>query len=355
MSKPLNENDLNENDCMGPLVRICSNYDISNILRQTPGSHRTWDGVRFTIDPVSECDYLVIFNNCQLDPVAVRCPAAHLWAVMQEPYIPNLFDWMIEGHEPFARVFTHHPPSGEPKYVRSHPALPWFVNKTFDELIDAVPQQKGERISFITSNLTWLPGHRNRTALRHYLAQQEDLPVDIYGHGIRFIADKWDGLAPYRFALAIENSNSADYWTEKVTDCFLSWTVPLYDGCTNLEDYFPAESFIRIDASDPATVADCLRRLSTEQEWSRRLPAIAEARRRILMEYQIFPFLCRAIREYGDQTTARDSIVVPGYSRTFWKHRVRHLAARIRNRELQGLGYDVLNKLRYLRKPNRLP
>src|SRR5687768_17715451 len=51
----------------------------------------------------------------------------------------------------------------------------------------------------------------------------------------------------YRYSLAIENFSGPYYWTEKVIDCYLSWTMPLYFGCTNLADYFPAESFVQID------------------------------------------------------------------------------------------------------------
>ena len=80
------------------LVRIAADWDCSNILRQTPGGRGVWESIRFTTEPIAECDYLFMFNNRRLAAVEVRCPRDHVWCMIQEPYIPGLFDWMIEGH-----------------------------------------------------------------------------------------------------------------------------------------------------------------------------------------------------------------------------------------------------------------
>ncbi len=247
------------------LVRIVSDYDISGLLRQTPGGAGMWDGISFTTRPVAECDLLVMLNNRKLDPVSARCAPGNVWAIMQEPYVPNLYDWLIEGHEPYARVFTHLIPSQDPKYVPSQPAQPWEVGLTYDELVAAAVPEKTRGVSWIASNLTFLPGHKRRTTLRRYLLEQAPDLVDFFGRGISRVARKWDVLAPYRFSLAIENSVGPHLWTEKVADCFLAWTVPLYDGCTNLEQYFPEDSFLRVDADNPAAVCATLEKLRGEQ------------------------------------------------------------------------------------------
>ncbi|OGB33306.1 MAG: hypothetical protein A3F78_16560 [Burkholderiales bacterium RIFCSPLOWO2_12_FULL_61_40] len=135
--------------------------------------------------------------------------------------------------------------------------------------------------------------------------RQSQLNVDIFGRGIRFIGDKWDGLAPYRYALAIENSSSRDYWTEKVADCFLAWTVPIYYGCTNLEDYFPPGAFVRIDINEPDKAIEIISSLMSDDDWRRRLPALNEARQLVLDRYQFFPLMCDLVdRHYENEPTA---------------------------------------------------
>ena len=330
------------------LVRIVSDYDISGLLRQTPGGAGMWDGIQFTTGPVEECDLLVMLNNRKLDPVSARCAPGNVWAIMQEPYVPNLYDWLLEGHEPYARVFTHLVPSQDPKYVPSQPAQPWEVGLTYDELVAAAVPEKNRAVSWIASNLTFLPGHKRRTALRRYLLEQAPDLVDLFGRGIRWVRRKWDVLAPYRFSLAIENSVGPHLWTEKVADCFLAWTVPLYSGCTNLEQYFPEDSFLRVDADNPAAVRATLEKLRESDEWERRLPALEAARRRVLNEYQIFPWLARAINTYGLDPGPAVDIHIPGYRGRRWRHRLRYLKRKIQDGEAADLVNVFINKAKYI-------
>jgi hypothetical protein len=159
---------------------------------------------------------------------------------------------------------------------------------------------------------------------------------------------KWDVLAPYRFSLAIENSVGPHLWTEKVADCFLAWTVPLYYGCTNLEQYFPEDSFLRVDADNPAAVCATLGKLRESKEWERRLPALEVARRRVLDEYQIFPWLARAINTYGLDPGPTAAIRIPGYRWRRWRHRFRYLHRKIRGGEATDLINVLINKAKYV-------
>ena len=330
------------------LVRIVSDWDSSGLLRQTPGGAGVWDGIQFTTSPVEECDLLVMLNNRKLDPVTARCAPGNVWAIMQEPYVPGLFDWLIEGHEPYARVFTHHVPSRDPKYIPSHPVLPWLVGLGYDELTTAPLPVKTRGASWVASNLTFLPAHRRRNALRQYLLEQAPDLVDHFGRGVRPLPRKWEALAPYRFALAIENSVGQYLWSEKVADCFLAWTIPLYFGCTNLEEYFPGDSFIRIDAEKPSAVRATLEELLDSNEWERRLPALEVARRRVLEEHQIFPWLARAIKTYGLDPGPPAAIHIPGYRWRRWRHRLRFLRRAIQAGETAELANALINKAKYV-------
>ena len=251
------------------LVRIVKDWQWAGLLRQTPGGSGMWGGVQFTIEPVEECDFLIMLNNRKPTDTRVRCPRENVWAIMQEPYIRYLHDWMIEGHEPFSRVFTHYLPSADPKYIPSQPAIPWHVNRTFDQLVEEKIPPKARDVSWVLSKLTFLPVHRKRIDFLNFLRQNARFDIDVFGRGIRYIKDKWDGLAPYKYSLAIENSSGPDYWTEKVADCFLTWTVPIYYGCTNLEEYFPKESFIRIDIGQPEASLKKIREIIDRDDWEK--------------------------------------------------------------------------------------
>jgi hypothetical protein len=298
------------------IVRIVKDWDWPDLLRQTPYSKGGWNGIQFTLDPLEECDYLIMLNNRMKEDITLKCPPENIWALMQEPYMRGHNDWMVEGHENFYKVFTHHLPSKDPKYVVSHPAIPWHVNKTFDQLTSSKVPGKLKTISWVVGNATDLPGHMKRLSFLRFLQQESTLGIDLFGRAVQYIEDKWDGLVPYRYSLAIENSSSNDYWTEKLADCFLAWSVPFYYGCINLEDYFPEESFIRIDINHPKKSLEKIKAIIEADDWEKRIPAIEEARNLVLHEYQLFPHLVKLIRRHLNIFESKEVITIPAYKRS---------------------------------------
>lgn len=49
------------------------------------------------------------------------------------------------------------------------------------------------------------------------------------------------------FHIAIENTSIKNYFSEKILDCFRSKTVPIYYGCTNIEDFFNINGIIIVN------------------------------------------------------------------------------------------------------------
>ena len=293
------------------------------MLRQTPGNSGRWQGAEFTFEPVEECDVVCVLNHVPVE-TTVNCAPENVWALMQEPYANSGFEWIVEGHDPYHYVLTHHPGNHavREKYVQCHPAVPWHINKNYDELISQEVPGKQKTISCIASNLTTLPGHKTRMAFLADL-KSRSLAVDYYGKGTRYIEDKWDGLAPYRYSLAIENSSSPDYWTEKLADCYLSWTLPVYYGCTNLDEYFPTDSFIRIDINRPVEALEIITRTLAEDDWEARLPALEKARQLVLNKYQFFPQIHNFIENHYQQRPAEKLVLLPYVKKTGFMQKFR--------------------------------
>jgi hypothetical protein len=298
------------------LVRIVKDWDWPNLMRQTPGGKGVWDGMKFTLDSIEECDFLIMLNNRMRTDTYVKCPKNNIWAIMQEPYEKGFTDWMIEKHDSFAKVFTHHVIPNNDKYIISHPAIPWHVNKTFDELVSIHIPKKTKKLSWIIGDAMDLPGHIKRWSFLRLIQQNSAIDIDLYGKAINFIEDKWDGLAPYRYSMAIENNSGPDCWTEKIADCFLAWSVPIYYGCTNIGSYFPKESFIKIDIDQPLYSLDKIKTVMSEDDWEKRIPALEEARQLVLYQYQLFPYLSKIIHSQLNQADEKISVKIPRYKRS---------------------------------------
>lgn len=80
-------------------------------------------------------------------------------------------------------------------------------------------------------------------------------------------ASKADVYSNYKFALCFENQkNLKGYITEKIWDCFISKTIPIYWGAENIEEYVPKACFIDYrDFSSIENMVSYLNKVSEEQ------------------------------------------------------------------------------------------
>lgn len=121
----------------------------------------------------------------------------------------------------------------DPEFFKYNPPasnMPWI--KTHDIF------EKTKLCSYITSFKQFTSGHIKRMELFEKLKNNPQFKDHIYGRDYRFIPDKLDGLKDYMFSIVIENSIYPKYYTEKVTDCFATGTVPIYYGDRSIsEDY----------------------------------------------------------------------------------------------------------------------
>ena len=283
-------------------VRIIKNWDFPDLMRQSPGGLGVWDGVRF-FEGEGAADYVVVLNQPAV-PVTVTAARNRVFAIIQEP--PTRYHRYLHAGQPaFGRVYMTDPQlvtsklaGTTPRHIGSQPALAWHAGLDFDTLaaMTDVPP-KSRDVSWITSTLSFLPGHKLR--LRSIEALQAAGFVDFYGRGLKPIERKWDGLAPYRYSIAFENHIGPWYWSEKLADCFLAGAMPIYAGCSNLEDYFPAGSFVRLDPNS-ADVAGDVRRVVESDLAEKNRHLVLEARRRVLYEHQLFPFVVAKIKADRD-------------------------------------------------------
>jgi hypothetical protein len=106
--------------------------------------------------------------------------------------------------------------------------------------------EKNKMISIIASFKRQTDGHRLRHNVIHALGDK----MDIYGSGYRSIDNKLIGLKDYRFSIVIENTKQNFYFTEKLLDCFVTGTVPIYWGCPSIDKFFDKEGIINFNNMD---------------------------------------------------------------------------------------------------------
>tara|TARA_R110000824_G_scaffold15193_6_gene64066 strand:+ start:17145 stop:18611 length:1467 start_codon:yes stop_codon:yes gene_type:complete len=142
-----------------------------------------------------------------------------------------------------------------------------------DSSLEQVYEDKQKHISFITSTKVMTEGHRFRMQCLQGIIKLNSPSVDLYGVGLREIKGKIEGLKAYKFSIAIENGVHDNYFTEKILDCFLTGTIPIYRGCNNIGEFFNTKGFLIFNTEDE--LVNIVNNL-TEEDYSSREVYIKE-------------------------------------------------------------------------------
>ena len=267
-----------------------------NFERRFPNREPAWGECRFIFDRgCRDYDWLVVYDDLPRDKPEeqLACPRENTLLITGEP--SSITRYGPRYLRQFGHVLTSQEPEAldHPGVIRRQAGLLWYYGGTgdrgsFDALAAAKPPPKPKPLSTVCSakamNHTL---HSRRLAFTRRV--KEAVPeLDIFGYGMGELRDKADALDPYRYHLAIENHSCQHHWTEKLADAFLGHCLPLYFGCTNPEDYFPPESFIRLDIRDADTAVETVRQVFADNPYEQRLSAIIESRHRVLHRYSTF-------------------------------------------------------------------
>lgn len=165
----------------------------------------------------------------------------YVWLLESRNIIPHIFDF-IETNKEFVAsrcdgIFTCDKKLSENDgfFYTITNAAPWVRERKIYE--------KSKLVSMISSNKAYTPGHRNRL---QYVEKFKN-SVDLYGDGFKRIERKEDGLKDYMFSINIENAVYDTYFTEKLTDCFATGTIPIFYGSRGVLEYFNEDGIIFLD------------------------------------------------------------------------------------------------------------
>ena len=191
----------------------------------------------------------------------------------------------ISGPDSFAPI---------PEYM---PAI-WYIANSFRELNEMRPPEKIGTCSWITSGVNRSENHQKRLDFLKLL-RQENLALDLYGRNLPQwsrslgeLSNKWHGMAPYYYNLAIENYAENDlYVSEKLWDALLSWCLPIYYGGPAADRLLPPGSFLRLPSLDEKGLSYIKEVTSTPDAWHEAQSAIAEARQIILHKLNLLNWL----------------------------------------------------------------
>jgi len=157
------------------------------------------------------------------------------WLVESPLITKSSYDFVLKNYNKFDKIFTFDKSILD--VVENSELLPIGGCWINDE--DRFVHNKTKGVSIISSSKNFLPGHK----LRHEIISVFN-NIDIYGYGYNFIENKIYGLGEYKFSIVVENFKSDYYFTEKLIDCFITGTIPIYWGCPSIDKFFNIDGII---------------------------------------------------------------------------------------------------------------
>lgn len=164
----------------------------------------------------------------------------YAWICESRCIIPNVYNYLQNNigdiEKKFDLIFTHDISllkiSPKMRYVISSSSRPWVeLPKIY---------QKNKLISMISSGKEL----NRHYAYRNSIATKFRDKLDLFGRGFNNIESKHAGLNDYFFSIAMENDIYPIMFTEKISDCFATGTIPIYYGDRSIGKYFNLDGVI---------------------------------------------------------------------------------------------------------------
>ena len=162
----------------------------------------------------------IAIDSIQVDPSA----EVKVFIQLEPPSVKDTRSAIISNQQSFDLILAWHPD-----------ILDCWIDSP-----SACWDNKKDEVSFLTSDKSWAPGHKIRQAVYEYLKDKEE----INNFSIRSIRtppridSKELIFKNAKFSIIIENESTPNWITEKLIDCFITKTVPIYWGAPNVGDYF---------------------------------------------------------------------------------------------------------------------
>lgn len=158
----------------------------------------------------------------------------------------------------------------------------WYNDQNVKNLsIEERLKLKTKKISMMSSNKTMCDLHKFRIATALYCKNNK--LADTFGtfDGGNYININ-ETLTNYKFSIIIENDTTPYFFTEKITNCFASLTIPIYLGATEIDKFFNPDGIIKIKTN--SNIEQILKNCTSEF-YNERLDAILDNYNRV-QEYK---------------------------------------------------------------------
>jgi len=312
------------------IVGMLSGYSglkyIDWLWQQTPHPFGKWGNIQI-LAQASQPDFLLLYqfdfpqptqqkswrdhfrkqqkSELNFDSLLRRVPKERVIYLLREPPLDEVLEINKRNYQSAQKYCGYI--SGPDDFAPNPDYMPaiWYHANSFGDLNEMPPPQKVEACSWITSGINRTASHGQRLEFLKSL-QSSGVKFDLYGRILPEwaqtfgeIGQKWYGMAPYYYNLAVENyADNSWYASEKLWDSLLAWCLPIYYGGSAADKLLPPGSFLRLPGLDEKGIAYIKEVTATPDAWYEAKEAIAEARQIILHKLNLLNWLSEYVTKF---------------------------------------------------------
>jgi hypothetical protein len=208
----------------------------------------------------SDKDLYITLNATYTHAILLNCPIVRDISVPPErvlglafepiPYLRLSYDFIRFADKCIGLYYIGHKhPNLTSSLFKEHHGYMWHTAHPPKQLI----KNSNNKISIIVSKKMQAPGNAYRHKLATFILIN-NLPIDVWGngtapHSTRFpnhqnIKGPFNEKEPYEsysLSICIENYQHPHYFSEKISNCLICNTTPIYLGCVEIDTYFPGQ------------------------------------------------------------------------------------------------------------------
>lgn len=317
---------------------VCPNSAKERLESCMPTALESAGSIEFSIngEEMAYDGVVVLQSTSGYNCSSLSCPRGNALLVVREPQ--DILRMPARYVRQFDHVLTPNRKVSGVHTIYSQFGQLWTVNRSYKELDAMAVPEKTKLISTVVSTKRVTKGHRFRFDLTQAIAQELGDAFDWYGRGVRKIEDKWDAIAPYKYHLVFENGQWPHYWSEKLTDAFVGFSMPIYVGCPNIIDYFQSDAIVILDARNLEKAISQLKSIISDDPYDRSFHHLLAARNKVIREYSLFHKLEKIIQShFCEKITAYRKIELGEFENVAYRYSPEKMLRRLRYRLVKGV------------------
>ena len=219
--------------------------------------HTRWAPSQFTFTSIIQPSCISVDQ-----PNRISNKKPNVYVQVEPSIILNHTSYLLDNYTKYHTILTYdHDVLMSCSNARFYIVSDCWISPQYYNSIDVLKKQF--KISTLAGSkyMNSAKGHLFRQTIHHQQNTLKEYPIVFFRSSVQIprimdygnnplLTTKDELFDTFQFAIIIENSEQRNYFTEKLIDCLITKTIPIYYGCPNIHQFFDTTGWIILESDD---------------------------------------------------------------------------------------------------------